>query len=46
MRDFLTTLLDALRHGDLVGHLAAWLAVITGEITPETRYTEYTHGKH
>lgn len=32
-------LLDALSTGDLRGHLVAWWSVVTGAITPETRFT-------
>lgn len=31
------TLLDAVRCGDLRGHLAAWWAVASGRVTGETR---------
>jgi len=42
-RDLILVLLDSMRNGDLAGHMAAWLSVATGEITPETRFREVPH---
>lgn len=45
LKDLILVLLDSMRNGDFTGHLAAWLSVATGEITPETRYREAHHEK-
>jgi len=37
--ELLTVLCDALLHGDMRGHLAAWWSVVSGQVTPTTRFT-------
>lgn len=37
MRELLHTLIDSLRCGDLVQHLAAWWRVVSGRVSPEDR---------
>lgn len=34
--ELVATLWDALRYGDLKGHLRAWWAVVQGEVGPDT----------
>ena len=38
IRELLLTLLDALRYGDLRGHLAAWWAVVRDPDCQDDRY--------
>jgi len=35
--DFFVMLWDTLTHGDPLGHLIAYLRVVNGDITPDTR---------
>lgn len=35
MREFISCLLDALKEGDLAGHLAAWWRVVTRQVGPD-----------
>jgi hypothetical protein len=37
MRELVATLADAARYGDWRAHLAAWWAVMRGDVTPEDR---------
>lgn len=36
--ELIVILWHALRYGDLRGHLRAFFRVVTGDVTPETRY--------
>lgn len=38
IRELAYSLRAAERDGDLAGHLAAWWEVVTGQITPDTRF--------
>ncbi len=38
IRELLATLADAMRYGDMAGHLRAWWSVATGEVRDSDRY--------